>query len=334
MTKNLTITNLGTDVSAVLGIYFTTNNTFATYFTDFTGGGATRTYPGVPSGESGGGRSSHPRARRLAQLHRFDAATRSVVRVPRCGRQDLRARPGAQHADRVDADCDRVCAPARRDHRAVGVQQGLFTFNGRRPARAARGHHSADGRLLERVVAEPRRAGSLGRVRLRRELGSKVGTRSSTGPSRRSGGPGSVGISNRRSPKERATCSRADRGRSRLTSPGGSAEMRNGRPMGGRFRWVSREWLGTESNRRHADFQSAALPTELPSLKPFNLFELFRVSQARRRRRRTLASATCSAADIRSRNERAAAAYTRARDAAADWIHSRWRRLAQCSRAF
>ncbi len=25
-------------------------------------------------------------------------------------------------------------------------------------------------------------------------------------------------------------------------------------------------WLGTESNRRHADFQSAALPTELPSL--------------------------------------------------------------------
>jgi hypothetical protein len=25
------------------------------------------------------------------------------------------------------------------------------------------------------------------------------------------------------------------------------------------------EWLGTESNRRHADFQSAALPTELPS---------------------------------------------------------------------
>ena len=25
-------------------------------------------------------------------------------------------------------------------------------------------------------------------------------------------------------------------------------------------------WLGPESNRRHADFQSAALPTELPSL--------------------------------------------------------------------
>ena len=25
-------------------------------------------------------------------------------------------------------------------------------------------------------------------------------------------------------------------------------------------------WLGTESNRRHTDFQSVALPTELPSL--------------------------------------------------------------------
>ncbi len=28
---------------------------------------------------------------------------------------------------------------------------------------------------------------------------------------------------------------------------------------------LSEKWLGTESNRRHADFQSAALPTELPS---------------------------------------------------------------------
>src|SRR5699024_3550803 len=28
------------------------------------------------------------------------------------------------------------------------------------------------------------------------------------------------------------------------------------------FKW----WLGTESNRRHKDFQSFALPTELPSL--------------------------------------------------------------------
>jgi hypothetical protein len=26
-----------------------------------------------------------------------------------------------------------------------------------------------------------------------------------------------------------------------------------------------REWLGAESNRRHVDFQSTALPTELPS---------------------------------------------------------------------
>jgi RNA polymerase sigma-70 factor, ECF subfamily len=29
----------------------------------------------------------------------------------------------------------------------------------------------------------------------------------------------------------------------------------------------SLEWPGTESNRRHADFQSAALPTELPGRK-------------------------------------------------------------------
>ena len=40
------------------------------------------------------------------------------------------------------------------------------------------------------------------------------------------------------------------------------------------------KWLGTESNRRHADFQSAALTTELPSLKPFNLFGLVRASQS------------------------------------------------------
>ncbi len=30
-------------------------------------------------------------------------------------------------------------------------------------------------------------------------------------------------------------------------------------------------WLGTGSNRRHADFQSAALPTELPSRFGFYL---------------------------------------------------------------
>ena len=55
-------------------------------------------------------------------------------------------------------------------------------------------------------------------------------------------------------------------------------------------------WLGTESNRRHADFQSAALPTELPSPKSFNLFELFGSSQrdgrARGRRRRPIRSRT------------------------------------------
>ena len=32
-----------------------------------------------------------------------------------------------------------------------------------------------------------------------------------------------------------------------------------------RFSRAKKWWLGTESNRRHADFQSAALPTELPS---------------------------------------------------------------------
>lgn len=32
-----------------------------------------------------------------------------------------------------------------------------------------------------------------------------------------------------------------------------------------RFHQKDEWWLGTESNRRHADFQSAALPTELPS---------------------------------------------------------------------
>ncbi len=39
------------------------------------------------------------------------------------------------------------------------------------------------------------------------------------------------------------------------------------------FKW----WLGTESNRRHTDFQSVALPTELPSLYSIykNLFTRF-----------------------------------------------------------
>src|SRR5262249_43872763 len=35
------------------------------------------------------------------------------------------------------------------------------------------------------------------------------------------------------------------------------------RPLSSRTSFL--EWLGPESNRRHADFQSAALPTELPS---------------------------------------------------------------------
>src|ERR1700736_3779656 len=30
---------------------------------------------------------------------------------------------------------------------------------------------------------------------------------------------------------------------------------------------LATEWLGAESNRRHVDFQSTALPTELPSRK-------------------------------------------------------------------
>jgi hypothetical protein len=55
VTKNLTINNLGTDVSAVLGLYFTSNSTVANYFTDFSGGGSSRTYPGVPSANQAAG---------------------------------------------------------------------------------------------------------------------------------------------------------------------------------------------------------------------------------------------------------------------------------------
>src|SRR5699024_7824243 len=41
--------------------------------------------------------------------------------------------------------------------------------------------------------------------------------------------------------------------------------------------WVpfkKRWWLGTESNRRHKDFQSFALPTELPSLGIYLFFHV------------------------------------------------------------
>jgi hypothetical protein len=55
VTKNLTINNLGTDVSVILGLYFTTNNTFASFFSDFSGGGASRTYPGVPTANQAAG---------------------------------------------------------------------------------------------------------------------------------------------------------------------------------------------------------------------------------------------------------------------------------------
>ena len=81
------------------------------------------------------------------------------------------------------------------------------------------------------------------------------------------------------------------------------------------------EWLGTESNRRHADFQSAALPTELPSPKPFNLFELFRFSQrAPPPPPRRWRSPLVSAADNHAHARRPRRARTLA---ALEWIHSR-----------
>ncbi len=42
-------------------------------------------------------------------------------------------------------------------------------------------------------------------------------------------------------------------------------------------------WLGPESNRRHVDFQSTALPTELPSLLPMRIV-IFREDQKRHSR--------------------------------------------------
>jgi hypothetical protein len=34
---------------------------------------------------------------------------------------------------------------------------------------------------------------------------------------------------------------------------------------------LAKTWLGPESNRRHVDFQSTALPTELPSRLPMRI---------------------------------------------------------------
>ncbi len=41
----------------------------------------------------------------------------------------------------------------------------------------------------------------------------------------------------------------------------------------------SEVWLGAESNRRHVDFQSTALPTELPSLFTYGEHRSFRLRQ-------------------------------------------------------
>ena len=48
-------------------------------------------------------------------------------------------------------------------------------------------------------------------------------------------------------------------------------------------RWGDSWWLGTESNRRHEDFQSSALPTELPSQN-----QNFRLSESPKSNRITL----------------------------------------------
>ena len=37
--------------------------------------------------------------------------------------------------------------------------------------------------------------------------------------------------------------------------------------MDNQLEWFEIWWLGAELNRRHKDFQSSALPTELPSLQ-------------------------------------------------------------------
>ena len=50
-----------------------------------------------------------------------------------------------------------------------------------------------------------------------------------------------------------------------VVSEGGAEAASETTPS--KFPWIKvlKWWLGTESNRRHEDFQSSALPTELPS---------------------------------------------------------------------
>src|SRR5689334_5376902 len=57
--------------------------------------------------------------------------------------------------------------------------------------------------------------------------------------------------------REHLTCSRAARTRSRKRAPEIPTPPTN-------FWRYEEWWPGSESNQRHADFQSAALPTELP----------------------------------------------------------------------
>src|SRR5947208_16492144 len=69
-------------------------------------------------------------------------------------------------------------------------------------------------------------------------------------------------------------------------------------------RFKSKSWLGAESNRRHVDFQSTALPTELPSRKSrvslssnagWSLKQKTLNAQTRLRRRRCSRFAACRA---------------------------------------
>lgn len=93
VTKNLTINNLGTDVSEVFGLYFTANNTFGSYFFDISAGGASRTYPGVPTANQAAGdlhvlaigavpNSANPTAAREALFAFHDAADKTLTLGP------------------------------------------------------------------------------------------------------------------------------------------------------------------------------------------------------------------------------------------------------------